>query len=263
MFNNGHINSLLGPYRFFILPVILLLIVVEGFWSWRENKRENHLKESLANTVIFVGYFTSKIISAGYQLAILGFVSRFAFFHLPDNIPVIILTFIATDFCFYWYHRISHQVKFFWAFHITHHSSQAMNLTTAYRINWFSAIVNPFFFIPAALLGFSPTLIVLSYAINLFFQFFMHTEAVGKIPVLEGIINTPSAHRVHHGSNPIYLDKNCGGVFMIWDRIFGSYVPETEPVKYGITTGFVSYNPFKIIVHGFVDLVKGKMDYKR
>jgi sterol desaturase/sphingolipid hydroxylase (fatty acid hydroxylase superfamily) len=85
---------------------------------------------------------------------------------------------------------------------------------------------------------------------------------VGKIPLVEGIINTPSAHRVHHGSNPIYLDKNYGGVFMIWDRIFGTYEPESEPVKYGVTTGFVSYNPFVLVFHGFVDWWMGKMNYK-
>ena len=252
----------LGVYGFFIYPVILLLIIIEGVWSWRNNKETYQLKETASNTVIFVGYGASKIISAGYQLAILAFAGRFAFYHFPNTIPVIIATFVITDLCFYWYHRISHEVKFFWAFHLTHHSSQSMNLTTAYRINWFSAIFNPFFFAPAALLGFDPSIIFLSYAFNLFYQFFMHTEAVGKIKFVEGIMNTPSAHRVHHGSNPVYIDKNYGGVFTFWDRLFGTYQEETEPVKYGITSGFVSYNPFKIIFHGFVDLAKGKMDYK-
>ncbi|MBC7866713.1 MAG: sterol desaturase family protein, partial [Gloeobacteraceae cyanobacterium ES-bin-316] len=98
--------------------------------------------------------------------------------------------------------------------------------------------------------------------INLVYQFVLHTEAIGKLGFLEGIINTPSAHRVHHGSNKIYLDKNFGGFLMIWDKLFGTYTSETEKVKYGITTGFVSYNPFKLIFHGFIDLFKGKMDYK-
>jgi sterol desaturase/sphingolipid hydroxylase (fatty acid hydroxylase superfamily) len=137
-----------------------------------------------------------------------------------------------------------------------------MNFTTAYRINWFSALVSPAFFIPAALLGFPPIFIVLAFQINLLYQFFLHTEAVGKIPLLEGIIDTPSAHRVHHGSNPVYIDKNFGGILMIWDRIFGTYQPETEPVKYGITSGFAGHNPFKLIFQGFIDLAKGSMNYK-
>jgi sterol desaturase/sphingolipid hydroxylase (fatty acid hydroxylase superfamily) len=262
MLYSEHAFHHLGPYRFMVYPIILLLIIIEGIWSWRKNREQYQIKETMSNTVILVGYISSKIILASYQLAILAFASKFAFFHLPVTIPMIILTFIVTDLCFYWYHRVSHQVKFFWAFHLTHHSSQAMNLTTAYRINWFSAFLSPYFFIPAALLGFDPTVIVISYALNLFYQFFMHTEAVGKLPIVEGIFNTPSAHRVHHGSNEIYLDKNYGGVFVFWDRLFGTYQEETEPVKYGITTGFVSYNPLVIIFHGFVDLAKGKMDYK-
>jgi sterol desaturase/sphingolipid hydroxylase (fatty acid hydroxylase superfamily) len=137
-----------------------------------------------------------------------------------------------------------------------------MNLTTAYRLNWFGAIVSPLFFIPLAIAGFPPDFIVASYALNLLYQFFLHTEAVGKLPVIEGVIDTPSAHRVHHGSNPIYIDKNFGGVFMIWDKLFKTYQPESEPVVYGITTGFISYNPFVLVFKGFIDLFKGKMKYK-
>jgi sterol desaturase/sphingolipid hydroxylase (fatty acid hydroxylase superfamily) len=262
MYHDDHFSAVLGPYRFIAYGVVFILILIEGYWSWRQNKEEYQLKESLSNTIILAGYITSKIVSFGYHLLVLTFVSRFVPYHLPVTIPAVILTFILTDFCFYWYHRLSHQVKFLWAFHVTHHSSQRMNLTTAYRINWFSAVILPYFFIPAVLLGCSPLVILLGYQANLFYQFFMHTEAVGKIPFVEGLINTPSAHRVHHGSNPIYLDKNYGGVFMIWDRVFGTYEPESEPVRYGVTTGFVSHNPFIIIFHGFADLVKGKMDYK-
>lgn len=262
MLNDDHLAHLIGPYRFLGYPLILLLIIIEGVWSWRRNKGTYKVRESLANTVILVGYIASKIVLFSYHLAVLSFVSHFAPFHLPGTIWAIIVTFIVTDICFYWYHRFSHQVKFLWAFHLTHHSSQSMNLTTAYRINWFSAAILPFFFIPAVLMGCSPLVILLGYQVNLFYQFFMHTEAVGKLGFLEGIINTPSAHRVHHGSNAIYLDKNYGGVFMVWDRVFGTYEPESEPVKYGITTGFVSLNPLVLIFHGFADFVKGKMNYK-
>jgi sterol desaturase/sphingolipid hydroxylase (fatty acid hydroxylase superfamily) len=236
--------------------------VIEAVWSWRRQREKYSLKESGANTIILAGYGLSKFLLFGYQLAVLQFVGRFAFYHLATGTAVFALTFLATDFCYYWYHRISHTVKIFWAFHLVHHTSTRMNLTTAYRLNWFSALITPYFFIPAALLGLPPLYIVISISLNLFYQFFMHTEAVGRIPFIEGIIDTPSAHRVHHGSNPVYIDKNYGGVLMIWDRLFGTYQPETEPVKYGVTSGFVSNNPFVLVFHGFIDFVKGKMNYK-
>lgn len=255
-------KHVLGPYRGWFFLFILILIIIEGIWVYRKRRDRFNLKESLSNTFILVGYITSKALTVGYQLAVLGFVSRFAFFHLPENGWVFALTFFASDLCYYWYHRISHEVKFFWAFHLVHHSSTWMNFTTAYRLNWFSALITPYFFIPAALLGMPPLYIAIAFSFNLLYQFFMHTEAVDKIPVIEGILDTPSAHRVHHGNNPIYIDKNYGGVFMIWDRLFGTYQPETEPVNYGITTGFVSHNPFVLVFHGFSDWLQGKMNYK-
>ena len=251
-----------GTNSKWVLLFIVILIVTEGIWSWRRQREHYNLKESGANTVILVGYIISKILSAAYQLMLFNFFSRLAIYHFEEGTGAFILTFLATDFCYYWYHRISHTVKFFWAFHLTHHTSSQMNLTAAYRINWFSALITPYFLIPVVLLGLPPEFVVISISLNLFYQFFMHTEAIGRIPYIEGIIDTPSAHRVHHGSNPIYIDKNYGGVLMIWDRLFGTYQPETETVKYGITTGFVSNNPFVLVFHGFVDFVKGKLNYK-
>ncbi len=251
-----------APYRIWIFFLLTALIVIEALWNWRNNRHVYNLKETAANLSILMGFHLSKIITTGYQLAVLGFFSSLAIVHLPSTPLVFVITFLVADFSYYWYHRLSHKVKFFWAFHLVHHSSQWMNLTTAYRLNWFSALVSPVFFIPPVLLGFPPSFLVIALALNLFYQFFMHTQAIGKIGWLEGVIDTPSAHRVHHGSNELYIDKNFGGVLMIWDRMFGTYQPETEPVKYGITTGFVGYNPFKLIFHGFTDFIKGKMNYK-
>ena len=255
-------SHVLGPYRYGFFLFVLVLIVIEGIWVFRKRRDKFNLKESLSNTVILAGYIMSKALTVGYQLAVLGFVSNFAFFHLPENGLVFVLAFIATDFSYYWFHLISHHIKFFWAFHLIHHSSKWMNFTTAYRLNWFSALITPYFFIPIALLGVPPLYIAISFSFNLIFQLFLHTEAVGKIPYVEGIIDTPSAHRVHHGRNPVYIDKNFGGVLMIWDRMFGTYQEETEAVEYGITTGQVSHNPFYLVFQGFIDLTRGKMDYK-
>jgi len=250
--NHGGLIS--GHYKGSVLLSLLVLIIAEIIWSWRNDKKAYNLKETFTNTVILFGFQLSKIIFAGYQLAILGFASKIAPFTLPLNAWVFVVTFILADFVYYWFHRASHMWLPLWAFHHIHHSSTRMNLTSAYRLNWFSALVSPLFFVPLALLGCPPQYIVVAYALNLLYQFFLHTEVVGKIKPVEGIIDTPSAHRVHHGSNDIYIDKNFGGVFMWWDRLFKTYQPETEKVKYGIPGEVASYNPFRLVFQGFINL---------
>ena len=243
-------------YRGSILLFLLTLIILEIIWNVRNNKKTYDLKETAANMVILFGFQFSKIVFAGYQLAILGWASKLAFRPLPENAWVFIVTFILADFIYYWFHRTSHLWAPLWAFHHIHHSSPHMNLTSAYRLNWFSAIISPIFFVPLALLGCPPEFIALSYALNLLYQFFLHTEFIGKIKPVEGIIDTPSAHRVHHGSNDLYIDKNFGGVFMWWDRLFRTYQPETEKVVYGIPGEIPSHNPFRLVFQGFINLFK-------
>jgi sterol desaturase/sphingolipid hydroxylase (fatty acid hydroxylase superfamily) len=247
-------RAISGQYRGWVLLFIGVLILAEIAWSWRRDKKVYQLKDTFANIGVLIGFHLSKLLFTGYQLAVLGGASSLALFHLPRNGWVFALTFITADFLYYWFHRASHVWKPLWAFHLVHHSSPLMNLTAAYRLNWFSALVSPAFFVPAALLGLPPEFIVLSYALNLLYQFFMHTEVVDKLGPVEGILDTPSAHRVHHGSNPLYIDKNFGGVLMVWDRLFHTYQPETEPVRYGLTTGFISNNPFVLVMHGFIQL---------
>ena len=252
----GHLN-----YKGAFLIFLVLLITAEIIWSWQKDKKVYNIKDSFANIAIIIGFHLSKFLLAGYQLFMLEWASRLSPFHLPDNAWILATCFILADLIYYWFHRVSHRWAPLWAFHLTHHSSLYMNLTTAYRLNWLSVLISPFFFLPLAFLGFSPSFIALCYAVNLLYQFFMHTEAIGKWGRLEGILNSPSAHRVHHGSNPAYLDKNFGGVFMIWDRLFKTYQPETERPKYGTTTGFISNNPFRLVFKGFLDLFTGKMKY--
>ncbi|MCR8556282.1 sterol desaturase family protein [Mucilaginibacter sp. BJC16-A38] len=251
-----------GPYRLWILGFLLLIVLAEIAWSWKNDKRAYEIKETFSNLAVLAGFQFSKVLFAGYQLAILGFFTALVPFTLPRNGWVFLLTFITTDFIYYWFHRVSHIWKPLWAFHMVHHSAMHMNLTAAYRLNWLSAIISPLFFIPAAILGMPVDYIVICYALNLVYQFFLHTEAVGKLGVFEGIIDTPSAHRVHHGSNPVYIDKNFGGVLIIWDKLFGTYQPETEKVNYGLTSGSMGYNPFKLVFKGFTDLFTGKMKLK-
>jgi len=255
-------KNILGPYKIWILAFLFTLIFAEIIWNWRNDKKAYEIKETVSNLSIFAGFEFSKLVFAGYQLAVLGFFTQFTPIALPHNVWVFILTFITVDFIYYWFHRVSHSWKPLWAFHLVHHSAMHMNLTAAYRLNWLSALVSPLFFIPAVLLGMPPDFIVVSYVLNLLYQFFLHTEVVDKLGVLEGFIDTPSAHRVHHGSNAIYIDKNFGGMLIIWDRLFKTYQPETEKVNYGLTTGSMGYNPFILIFKGFADLFTGKMKLK-
>jgi sterol desaturase/sphingolipid hydroxylase (fatty acid hydroxylase superfamily) len=155
---------------------------------------------------------------------------------------------LGWDLIYYWDHRISHEVRFFWASHVNHHSSREFNLSTALRQPW-TAFQTAFFVGTLALVGVSPALIVMSGAINLIYQYWIHTEVVDRIGPLEAVLNSPSHHRVHHGSNPQYLDKNYGGIFIVWDRLFGTYEPEVEPVRYGLTKDIDSYRLWTIAFH--------------
>jgi sterol desaturase/sphingolipid hydroxylase (fatty acid hydroxylase superfamily) len=163
-----------------------------------------------------------------------------------------VVLFFADDLAFYTYHRVHHEVRLFWAQHVVHHSSQHFNLSTALRQQWVLMTELPFW-IPLALMGFSPAMIVGMHAVSLIYQYWIHTEAIGKLPRwFEFFFNTPSHHRVHHGSNPQYLDRNYGGILIIWDRMFGSFEPEGERVKYGLTKNIHTFNPFKVFAHEWI-----------
>lgn len=159
---------------------------------------------------------------------------------------------VLDDFCYYWFHRVHHESRFFWAAHVTHHSSQKYNLSTALRQSWIPLTSLPFY-IPVFLLGFSPVQWAFVHGINLVYQFWIHTEAIDRMwRWFEAVFNTPSHHRVHHGSNPQYLDKNYAGIFIVWDRMFRTFEPEVERVRYGLTKNIDSYNPIYVAYHELV-----------
>ena len=162
-----------------------------------------------------------------------------------------IALFVAYDFCYYWEHRGNHRIRILWASHVVHHSSQRYNLSTALRQTW-TGIGSLPFTLPLALVGFRPAAIFAAGALNLLYQFWIHTERIDKMwaPV-EFVMNTPSHHRVHHGSNQGYLDKNYGGVFIVFDRLFGSFEPEVEKVRYGLTKNLGTFNPLRVAVHEY------------
>ena len=242
-------------------PILLLLLAFALFeWRWARTHRRaiHHPKETAANLGIFAGMQLSKTLFLGLSAFWFSLATEHRFFSLEVSIPVFLVAFVATDFVYYLYHRAMHEVRLLWCFHLVHHSSPWMNLTTAGRLNWLGPLISPFFYLPLVLLGLPVELVLGSMMLNLLYQFFLHTEAVGRIPLVEGILNTPSAHRVHHASDAPYLDTNYGGVLMVWDRLFGTYAVEQGPLNYGVTTGFQGHNPFWLVFGGFIELARGK-----
>ncbi|MEU7277176.1 sterol desaturase family protein [Streptomyces sp. NPDC045431] len=166
------------------------------------------------------------------------------------------LALIAQDFLYYWSHRAHHRVRVLWACHVVHHSSRKFNLTSALRQPWTNAAVW-LFYLPLVLLGVHPAAVLFCASANLVYQFFLHTERVGKLPpFVEAVFNTPSHHRVHHASQRAYLDCNYAGILITWDRLFGSFVAEEERPVYGLTKNVRTYNPLRVAFHGYVELAR-------
>jgi sterol desaturase/sphingolipid hydroxylase (fatty acid hydroxylase superfamily) len=168
--------------------------------------------------------------------------------------------FVLNDLVYYWAHRFGHRSRWFWASHVVHHSSRQYNLGTALRQTWTGPITGLVILkVPLALLGFHPGVIAFAASVNLVYQFWIHTEVIDKLPRwVEGVFNTPSHHRVHHGANPRYLDANYAGVFIVWDRLFGTFVPEQadEPVRYGLVHDLESHHPLRVAFHEYIDMAK-------
>ena len=176
--------------------------------------------------------------------------------HLPtDQWWTYALLFLADDIAFYWYHRVGHEVRVFWAVHVVHHSSQHFNLSTALRQPVFPMTALPFW-IPCALF-FPPWMIFGMQSVSLIYQFGLHTERIGRLPrPVEFLFNTPSHHRVHHGAQQQYLDRNYGGILIIWDRLFGTFEPEGERVRYGLTTNLETHHPVTVATHEWRDIAR-------
>jgi sterol desaturase/sphingolipid hydroxylase (fatty acid hydroxylase superfamily) len=249
------VKSVMVPF----LIVATCFVVSEMIVSFRLKQGLYSLKDALCNLVIFVGGRLSQPLFLTYIYWALQSIEKFQIFNIPDTAWSTAIVFVLTDFLYYWEHRASHSLAPLWLFHEVHHSSKYFNLTTSFRLSWLGRLTAPIFFGPLVFLGFKPEQLVLFFTANLFFQFFLHTKMVPKLGILEGVFNTPSAHRVHHARNPIYLDKNFGGILMLWDRMFGTYQSESESPQFGVTGNFESDNPLTVQFHkmpGYIWLVK-------
>ncbi|MFF0529483.1 sterol desaturase family protein [Nocardia amikacinitolerans] len=237
------------------IPVFVLCLVLEAasfYWLPDDEERGYELRDTrtsllmgLGNVVINIGW--KLVVVAVYAAAYLA-----APVHLPADHPLTwVALFFADEVAYYWYHRTHHTVRVFWASHVVHHSSEFYNLSTALRQTWTPFTALPYW-LPLALLGFPPWMILLQQSVSLVYQFFVHTERVGTLwRPIEFVFNTPSHHRVHHGSNDAYLDRNYGGILIVWDRLFGTFEPEGERVRYGLTKNIGTFNPVRVATHEY------------
>ncbi|SQH77947.1 Sterol desaturase [Shewanella benthica] len=231
-----------------LAPIFFICILLEWYLGDRRKKLPHsaryHLPEVLCNFGL-AGMHQGADILTGLLIAKL-YLMFFAWrlFDIEMNSINFVLLMIAQDFCYYWFHRGSHRIRWMWAAHVAHHSSESMNFSTAFRQSLMYPLAGMWvFWLPLVVVGFDPKWVVFVVLLNLGLQFFVHTQAVKTLGPIEWIFNTPSHHRVHHGRNPQYIDKNYAGVLIIWDRMFGTYVKEEETVEYGITKPINSFNP--------------------
>lgn len=240
----------------FAAPVMISLVALEWIISYIKKRKYYDGKDTIAATVIGLG---NVAISAVLKVITFGII-LFFYNLVPWSIPytwwAFILCFIWIDFWRYWAHRVAHENRFWWATHVTHHSSEKYNWSVSFRLGW-TQHIKIIFFIPVALAGFHPVVFFICHQIAVLYQFWIHTEYIRKLPKpIEYIFTTPSHHRVHHARNDKYLDKNYGSTFIIWDRIFGTFQGEEEQADYGITKPIKSYNPVYLCFHEWMDIVK-------
>lgn len=242
-------------------PFFVVCVALEWFFVGRAKLAGRYEgKDAFASMTMGLGNLITDLFFGFISLGILLFAWNFRLFDLGYDWPIILLALIAQDFVYYWKHRIAHQVRWFWSAHIVHHSSEHYNLTTALRQPWNNHFTGHVFLsIPLVLLGFHPLLIAFVASLNLVYQFWIHTEAIDKMPKwFEAVMNTPSHHRVHHGTNPQYLDMNYAGIFIVWDKLFGTFVEEQDDVdiKYGVVKPVETYNPVKIAFVEWMNVFK-------
>lgn len=249
-----------------LLLVIALLVSIELFCAKRKNITVYDSDQTLANVWIF--FINANVAFALQSLILFAALNYFylhglhLFTHL-SNVSYWLLLFVMQDFIYYWQHRFVHECRWGWASHVVHHSATKMNFTVTFREGITSLVGLAWvLWIPLTFLGFKTIHVVVMEAFLLLSQTWCHTELIGKLGWWDKFFNSPANHRVHHGSNERYLDKNYGGAFIIWDRLFGTYMPETEPVIFGITTGFNSNNLVKIYFHGWWEMFAAAIKQK-
>jgi sterol desaturase/sphingolipid hydroxylase (fatty acid hydroxylase superfamily) len=243
---------------YYAIPFFLLLLFVEWL-SFRQVHDDDFVGYESRDTRTSLLMGTGNVvINVVWKLAVVAIYA--AVYELtplrldPHDWWVWVLLFFADDVSYYWFHRVSHESRVFWASHVVHHSSEHYNLSTALRQTWVPMTYFPFW-LWMPLVGFPVWMVLLAQSWSLIYQFWIHTERVRRLPrPLEAVLNTPSHHRVHHGSNEVYLDKNYGGILIVWDRLFGTFEPEGERVRYGLTKNIHTFRPVRVAFHEYIAL---------
>jgi len=240
------------------VPAFIALIVLEAIAGAIMKREIYELKDAAASISMGLGSLVAELAAKLLQFAVLTWLHRFAIFHIGYQWWAWGLLLFGDEFSYYWYHRVSHECRLFWASHVVHHSSQRYNLSTAVRQTWTGSFFSILFWLWLPVIGFAPVMILTMKAISLLYQFWIHTELVSSLGPLEKVFNTPSHHRVHHGSNPRYIDRNHGGTLIIWDKLFGTFEPERadDPVRFGLTKNINTYNPARIAFHEWIDMCR-------
>jgi sterol desaturase/sphingolipid hydroxylase (fatty acid hydroxylase superfamily) len=238
----------------FSTPFYIILIGVEILLSNYQHRKFYSLKDTAMNIYLMLLNSVIELFFRSLYLVILDYFYRHQWISFTHVITYWLMLVLTEDFLYYWLHRFDHEVRFFWAVHVTHHSSEHMNLTVGFRSSVFQPLYRFIYFIPLALLGFRPMDILLIYSATQIWGIFIHTELIHKMGWLEYIFVTPSHHRVHHASNPKYLDRNMGMFLIIWDKLFGTFQPELsdaeyQPKKYGLTKSLEKETPATVVFH--------------
>ena len=240
------------------LWLLIALIGVDVGLTWIFRKKYYSATDSLCSVFMALCYGAAIALSAVTVLAGLYWVHQFAFLDLDwtSSVGMIIAAYVIVDFAFYWYHRAIHEVRLGWAAHVGHHSSEYFNVGTALRSSFVEAWYEPLMLVPVVLLGIDPIMAIALMSINHLYQYWLHTQHVGKLGPIEWVMNTPSHHRVHHGSNVQYCDKNYAGTFIIWDRLFGTFEKEVETPVYGIRHQLGTHNPLVATFHEWIAIAR-------
>ena len=242
LFEEAPIMTYLGYFTLFNFGLIFIEIMLDLFTS-----KERRWKDTGANIVIFIiNQLLENTVYGILGILFLIPISWLTPFDIPFNVYTWVLAVIVADLSYYWIHRLEHQHRILWAGHSVHHSSEDYNLSISLRLSFVEGLYHWIFLIPMVLIGFSPFMTIVSMIIVLEYQTWIHTEKITKLGWLDEVFNTPSVHRVHHGSNKDYLDKNYGGILMIWDKMFGTFQREKEKVVYGLTKNIKTNNPITI-----------------
>lgn len=247
-------------YALYLLIAAGPIFGIFMWWEWRTQQKvttpesaQYTLVDTASNLTLAGTFELAQDLWYVLLIPIYQWFYQFRLMTIETTFASFLLLLVLHDFLYYWSHRAHHRVRLLWAIHVTHHSSPRYNLSTALRQNiTYPLVATWIIWLPLVLIGFDPITVIFVVAVNLFYQFFVHTQMVKKLGALEWIFNTPSHHRVHHGRNPQYIDRNYGGIFIVWDRMFGTFTPEGEAVDYGITHPVNTHNPVTLVFHEWI-----------